>query len=101
MPYTGNNHFKCGSKTGDPPFIKRKHGERYSLAMNRLPWITAASIIDKHGEDAVAIIASKLKDLERDLRQGAPGDDFEFWCATARALIEILRGTRTAGDAAH
>jgi hypothetical protein len=83
------------------PFIKRKDGERYRLAMDRLTWITAACLIDKHREHAVAIIESKLKDLERDLKRGAPCDDFEFWCATARALIEILRGTRTAGEAAH
>jgi hypothetical protein len=69
--------------------------------MDRLPWITATCLIDRHREHAVAIIEAKLKDLERDLKLGAPSDDFEFWCATARALIEILRGTRVAGEAAH
>jgi hypothetical protein len=32
---------------------------------------------------------------------GEPTDELEFWCATARAVIEILRGTREGGEAAH
>jgi len=69
--------------------------------MDRRPWITAASIIDKHRDSALIILEAKLKELERDLKLGAPSDDFEFWCATARALLEIRRGVRSVGEAAH
>jgi hypothetical protein len=69
--------------------------------MDRLAWITAACLIDKHRENALPMLEMKLKELDRDRALGGPRDEFEFWCATAAALMEILRGTREAGEAVH
>ena len=69
--------------------------------MHRIAWITAACLIDRHRERAVDVIREHLNDVERAVALDEPTDELEFWCATARAVIEILRGTREAGEAAH
>jgi hypothetical protein len=67
--------------------------------MHRIAWITAACLIDR--DRAIDVICEHLNDVERAVKYGEPTDELEFWCATARAMIEILRGTREVGEAAH
>ena len=69
--------------------------------MHRIAWITAACLIDRHRDRAVDVIREHLNDVERAVACGEPSDELEFWCATARAMIEILRGTRETGEVAH
>ena len=69
--------------------------------MHRIVWITAACLIDRHRDRAIDVIREHLNDVERAVKCGEPTDELEFWCAIARAMIEILRGTREVGEAAH
>jgi len=69
--------------------------------MHRIAWITAACLIDRHRDRAIDVIRQHLDDVEQAVKCGEPTDELEFWCATARAVLEILRGTRETGEAAH
>jgi hypothetical protein len=69
--------------------------------MHRIAWITAACLIDRHRDRAVDVIRQHLNDVEDAVARGEPREELEFWCATARALIEILRPTREVGEVAH
>jgi hypothetical protein len=82
-------------------FTGRKDMQAYGNAMHRIAWITAACLIDRHRDRAVDVIREHLSDVERAVALGEPSEELEFWCATARALIEILRTTREVGEAAH
>jgi hypothetical protein len=70
--------------------------------MHRLAWITAARIVEQHRSKAVEVVREQLDEVEKDRSRGAPSEDeLKFWCATARAMLEILRATREVGEVAH
>ena len=66
--------------------------------MDRIAWITAACLIDWHGDEAVDVVQRRLNTWHEDC---ASRGELEYWCEIGRAVIEILRARREAGELAH
>ena len=69
--------------------------------MNRIARITAACLVDWHGDNAIEVLQHRLNEAEEDRARGRSSAELEYWCEIARAVIEILRRTREAGEIAH
>ena len=69
--------------------------------MNRIARITAACLVDWHGDNAIEVLRQRLNEAEEDRARGRSGTELEYWCEIARAVTEILRAGREAGEAAH
>jgi hypothetical protein len=66
--------------------------------MNRIAWITAACLIDWHGDDAIDVVQRRLNALHEDC---ASRGELAYWCEIGRAVIEILRAGREVGELTH
>ena len=69
--------------------------------MNRIARITAACLVDWHGDNAIEVLRQRLNEAEEDRARGGSSAELEYWCEIARAVIEILRARREVGEVAH
>jgi hypothetical protein len=61
--------------------------------MDRNAWIVAASLLDRHGAEALAVVSHQLEVLTRAVQMLKSAEDIEllrFWRQTAQAMLAIL-----------
>jgi hypothetical protein len=69
--------------------------------MHRIAWITAACLLDRYRDNALAVLEQRLYELEQDRARGGSSAELEFCCEIGRAMLDILRATREVGEASH
>jgi hypothetical protein len=61
--------------------------------MDRDAWIMAASLLDRHGVEALSVVSHQLEVLTRAVQMLRSAEDMEllmFWRQTAQAMLAIL-----------
>jgi hypothetical protein len=61
--------------------------------MDRDAWIMAASLLDRHGVEALSVVSRQLEVLTRAVQMLRGADDMEmlmFWRQTAQAMLAIV-----------
>jgi hypothetical protein len=82
-------------------YMKLQLNAGYPPTMHRIAWVTAACLLDWHGDNAVDVVEARLNKLHDDRARGGSSAELEYWCEIARAMLEILRATREAGEVSH
>jgi hypothetical protein len=61
--------------------------------MDRDAWIMAASLLGRHGTEALAMVSEQLEALARAVQMSRNAEDAElltFWRQTAQAILAIV-----------
>jgi hypothetical protein len=72
--------------------------------MDRNAWIMAASLLDRHGVEAAAVVCAQLATLHRLVELEARAEDIAllgFWRQTAQALLTIVEAEPAGPHSLH